>query len=286
MAHEAQVRYSKLVKEYMEANLVCKTGVVFNNRYEGDPTAGAVKIPVRSKVEVQDYDKANGINGTHGSTSYDTLLIDKDFAINEVIDGYDAKSVPDNMIADRLEQGAYTLAEKVEKISFNILETQGTVSADKTSLTKANIYEKFVDLSVMLDEANVPATGRYAIVRPDVYALLLKDTTNFIRGGNLSQEMLQKGFVGEIAGFSVLKSNLLMKDNTTVVAGKKTTTEIIVGHPQFASRVGEFSVPVHIQDLNGSGKYIGASALQGRQVMGGKVTEPTAIIVKRKEVAA
>ncbi|MCQ2434683.1 MAG: hypothetical protein MJ062_05550, partial [Oscillospiraceae bacterium] len=114
MAHEAQTRYSDLVLAKLRAELVLKDGVVFNNDYEGSPTAGAVKIPKRdTEVVVSDYDKANGISATSGSTEYDTLMIDKDVAINEVIDGFDSASVPDNLVADRLDSGTYSLALRV-----------------------------------------------------------------------------------------------------------------------------------------------------------------------------
>ena len=85
MAHEAQVRYSDLVLAKLRAELVLSDGFVFNNDYEGDPKAGAVKIPSRdTEVTVSDYDKANGISATTGSTGYVTLVIDKDKAVNEV----------------------------------------------------------------------------------------------------------------------------------------------------------------------------------------------------------
>ena len=35
----------------------------------------------------------------------------------------------------------------------------------------------------------------------------------------------------------------------------------------------DFSVPIHLQDLSGSGKYIGASAVQGRKVYDHKCNE-------------
>ena len=37
MAHELQDRYSKLVDAKLRATLVKKDGVIFNNRYEGNP---------------------------------------------------------------------------------------------------------------------------------------------------------------------------------------------------------------------------------------------------------
>ena len=47
MAHALQERYSKLVDEKLRATLVTKDNLIFNNRYEGDPKAGMVKVPVR-----------------------------------------------------------------------------------------------------------------------------------------------------------------------------------------------------------------------------------------------
>ena len=65
MAHNLQERYAKMVLAKIRKELVLKDGVVFNNDYEGDPKAGAVKIPSRdSEVTVSDYDKANGISAS------------------------------------------------------------------------------------------------------------------------------------------------------------------------------------------------------------------------------
>lgn len=284
MSHTLQERYSNLVLAKMRASLVTKENVIFNSNYEGSPKAGAVKIPVRdAEVVVSDYDKANGLAGVTGSTTYQTLTITKDKAVNEVIDGYDAQGVPDDLIADRLDSAGYSLGVDVDKYSIGILESQGTVIATKTALTKSTVYDQFIDISTALTEANVPMDGRYAIVSPAVYGLLLKDTTNFIRQGDLAQQLIATGAVGQIAGIAIYVSNNLMKGNTSVVSSKTTTTEIIAGHPTYATRVEEFSVPVHVQDLNGSGNFIGASAVQGRLVYDAKVLRPSAIVIKRIE---
>ena len=82
MGHESQTRYSKLVSAKLRNELVLRDGIVFNNDYEGNPVAGNVKIPVRdTEVQVSDYDKANGIQATNGSTSYVDLRISKDKAV-------------------------------------------------------------------------------------------------------------------------------------------------------------------------------------------------------------
>lgn len=95
MSHELQDRYSKLVDAKLRATLVKKDGVIFNNRYEGNPKAGKVKVPVRdTEVAVADYSKTDGAGATHGDTSYIDVTVDKDKAVNEIIDGFDAASRP------------------------------------------------------------------------------------------------------------------------------------------------------------------------------------------------
>jgi hypothetical protein len=266
MAHISQERYSKLVKAKIRKELKLKDGIVFNNDYEGNPTAGVVKIPVRdAEVVVSDYDKANGISGTTGSTAYETMVIDKDKAVNEIIDGFDAKSVPDNLIADRLDSAGYSLAAQIDLDGATALLAGATVVGE-SSLDKTNIYDKIVDIRTAMSKANIPDDGkRYLLVVPDTMALILK-CQEFIKASDLGDAVVQSGIVGRIAGFNVIEWN----DTTANLA-------MIAGHPRFATRAEEFAVPIHIQDLSGSGDYIGASAVQGRSVYGHKVLRSTAI---------
>lgn len=265
-AHEAQNRYSKLVLAKLRNDLVLKDGVVFNNDYEGSPAAGIVKIPVRDgEVVVSDYDKANGIQGTHGSTAYENMPITKDKAVNEVIDGYDAQSVPDNLVADRLDSAAYSMAKQIDMDGGTTLLAAATVD-NETVLTKDNIYEKIVDIRTRMNKANIPNDGkRYLLALPDAMALILK-SPEFISASSLGDEVKQTGAIGKIAGFLVIEWN----DSTA-------NLQMLAGHPRFATRAREFSVDLHLQDLSGSGKYIGASAVQGRKVYDHKVLRSVAI---------
>lgn len=266
MAHELQERYSDLVLAKLRAELVLSDGVVFNNDYEGDPTSGAINIPARdAEVAVSDYDKANGISPTGGDTGYVKMLITKDKAINEIIDGYDAEGVPDNLVADRLDSGGYSLARAIDTDGATALLSGGTVT-NVASLTAQNIYDTIVDIRTAMSKANIPNDGkRYLLVTPDTFNLVLK-SPEFIAASSLGDEVKQSGILGRIAGFNVKEWN----DSTANLA-------MIAGHPRFATRAKEFSVPVHIQDLDGSGKYIGAAAVQGRFVYDHKVLRSVAI---------
>ncbi len=269
MGHNQQERYSNLVLAKLRASLVLKDGVVFNNDYEGKPTAGAVKIPTRdTEVAISDYDKANGIAATNGKTDYVTLPIDKDKAVNEIIDGYDAASVPDNLVADRLDSAGYVLALQMDKDGATALLAGGEKSV-VAALTPETVYNAVVDIRTMMSKANIPNDGRrYLLVTPDTYALMLKDKDNFIRQGDLAEKIKATGAIGQYAGFNLYEWN----DSTANLA-------FIAGHPKFATRAKEFSVPVKVQDLSGSGKYIGASAVQGRIVYAHKVLRSKGVVL-------
>lgn len=285
MAHTAQERYSKLVDAKLRKTLVTKDNFIFNNKYEGDPKAGKVKIPVRdTEVTVKDYNKATGVDLETGSTTYMDLLIDQDKAVNELIDGFDAASVPDNIVADRLDSAGYSLGLEIDSKSINTLETTTGINIDttKTACTSSNAYQTLLKARTYLGRQGVPSEGRWAIVSPEFLENLMLDD-RFIKQGDLSQELVMAGAVGKAAGFPIFESNNLMFENTTIVSSKKTTTEFICGHPNWCHRVGEWGVNVHLQDLNGSGKFIGASAVQGRKIYGVKISKPKTVYVKRIE---
>ena len=282
MAHNLQERYSALVDVKLRASLVTKDNVIFNTRYEGNPVAGAVNIPVRdAEVAVQDYNPLTGVSLTNGDTNYIKVLISKDKAVNELIDGYQADAVPDNLVADRLDSAGYSTASSIDADALAVLGSLHTATYPSTdprygkkattSTASGKPFEDVTDASEQQDLAFVPTTGRYVIVSPSFYKQILNDKENFIKKGDLSQEIVMTGAVGEIGGYTVYRSPRLPEG-----------VEAIFGHPDFATRIDEWSVPVHLQDLAGSGKFIGASAVQGRMVYEHAVTKPQAFHILTK----
>lgn len=271
MAHELQERYAKLVDAKLRHVLVKKDGVFFNTRYQGSPKAGVVKIPVRdAEVSVQTYDKARGVEGTNGNTAYLDMAINKDYAVNEIIDGFDAAAVPDNLVADRLDSASYSMAYQQEQDATACLEAAATAMSSTAALTKTTVYEAIVDARTLLSQAKVPDDGRrWLAVAPACYALILK-SPEFISASGLGDEVKQTGAQGRIAGFNVFEDATL-----------SATTDFIAGHPDWCHHVNEWAVDVHVQDLSGSGKFIGASAVQGRNVYGYMVSKPAAVCIKK-----
>lgn len=287
-AHAHQERWSSLVDAKLRQTLVTRDNYIFNTNYEGNPKSGKVKVPVRdTEVTVKDYNKATGVDLETGTTTYMDLNIDQDKAVNELIDGFDAAAVPDNILADRLDSAGYSLALEMDQKSINLLETTSgiNVCATKTAVTDQTAYKEVLAAKTYLTRKGVPQAGRWLICSPEFMAVLMLDD-HFIRQGDLSQELKNAGAVGSVAGFAVFESGNTMYEDTKLVASKKTTTEFIAGHPNWCHRVQEWGVDVHAQDLAGSGKYIGASAVQGRKIYGLMISKPQTVYVKRTEAAA
>ena len=259
MAHQAQEQYSELVLAKLRNELVLKDGVIFNNDFDGDPTAGAVKIPTRDdEVAAGDYDRAAGLAPTTGNTAYATLTINRDKAVNEIIDGYDAAAAPDALVAERLDSAGYSLSRAMDQDGANELLGGGTV-VGVAAIDQNTVYGVLVEQRTRMSRDNIPAAGRYALCTPEVIAAVVR-SPEFTQASSLGDEVKQSGAIGRIAGFNVIEFN----DDTANLA-------LICGHPRFATRVRAWQAPVRLQSLDGSGQYIGASAVQGRMVYAHKV---------------
>lgn len=272
MAHTLQERYSSLVLEKLRKESIFLA--LFNGRYEGTPTAGAVKIPVRDgEVAVGSYNTQTGKALTYGSTTYTTLNIDKDYAVNELIDGYEAEAVPDNLIADRLDSAGYAMAHTIDNdLIALILDTSdgGTVMSSTTALTKSTVYDSVIDAIQSAKKLGVKANEMWLAVTNEVYGLMLK-CPEFIKASDLGDAVVQNGLVGRIGGVNVYETNNIA-DTTKV--------EFILGNNVFCHYVDEWAVPVGVRTL-ADGAHIGASAVQGRRVAGSLLSRPTTVLIKK-----
>ncbi len=268
-AHAAQERYSSMVLAKLRKTAIFLN--LFNNRYEGSPTAGAVKIPVRdTEVAVGDYDKTQGGELSEGTTTYETLVIDKDKYVNELIDGYDAASVPDNLVADRLDSAGYSIGITLDTELVNLLVEDGTISENTNALTKNTIYDAIVDEITPLKKLGLKVEEMWLAVTNDTYATLLK-CPEFVRATQMGDDVVKNGQVGRIAGLDVYETNNI-PDAAKV--------DFVIGNRVFCHFVDEWKVPVAVNDLKDA-KHIGASAVQGRRVYGRKISRKNTVRVKK-----
>lgn len=243
----------------------------FSRDYEGTPTAGAVKVPVRNTdVTMRDYDIKNGIGLEQSTTSYLTVPIDKNKGLNELIDGYEAAAVPDNIVAQRLESAAYSSAKTLEDDAIAALLATNTASTQPDS-TKENVYENIVKDIANIAKLGVDKNRMYVAISYDVESLLLTDEKYSNTASQIGAELAREGVVNKINGVKVITQDL------------GENVEYIVYAVDWCQKVDEWKVnPVIVDLTNGSDKYIGASALKGRFVYENVVTDAKAVIVKKK----
>lgn len=243
----------------------------FSRDYEGTPTAGAVKVPVRNTdVTMRDYDIKNGIGLEQSTTSYLTVPIDKNKGLNELIDGYEAAAVPDNIVAQRLESAAYSSAKTLEDDAIAALLATNTASTQPDS-TKENVYENIVKDIANVAKLGVDKNRMYVAISYDVESLLLTDEKYSNTSSQIGAELAREGIVNKINGVKVITQDL------------GENVEYIVYAVDWCQKIDEWKVnPVIVDLTNGSDKYIGASALKGRFVYENVVTDAKAVIVKKK----
>lgn len=245
----------------------------FSTDYEKDPATGAIKVPTRAgEVTVSDYDVLNGIALTQSATAYLTLPIDKNYGVNELIDGYEANAVPDNLAAQRVESAGFSLGLTKENYAITALLT-GTVSTDVTALTTETAYSKIAKEVSNMKKRNMKVSSMRIAVSADTELLLLTDTKFANTASTLGAELIREGVIGKINGVPV-KPNYLMGD----------TVEFIVYDKRYCQKYEVWAVEPSIQDIK-DGKHIGASALQGRMVGGLSVTNALGVQIKKNTSA-
>ena len=241
----------------------------FSTDYEIDGATGQINVPTRSaEVTISDYDILNGVALTQSATDYKVLPIDKNYAINELIDGYEAEAVPDNLRANRIEAAGYSLGLKKENMAITELVAKGTRSSDTTALTEADAYKKIAAEIANMKKRNMEVASMRVVVNADTELLLLTDSKFANTSGTLGAELVREGVIGKINGVAV-KPNYLLPEGV----------EFIIYDKRFTQKYEVWSVEPSINDIK-DGKHIGASALQGRQVGGLMVTNALGVQVK------
>ncbi|MDR2903247.1 MAG: P22 coat protein - protein 5 domain protein, partial [Clostridiales bacterium] len=168
-----------------------------------------------------------------------------------------------------MQDAAYRIADVADKyIASQYVSAGKQIGTDAApiTLTKDNIYDTIVDAGVALTEKNVPKEGRFLILPPWAYGLLLRDDRFVGTGGGGAESTLANGQVGKAAGFTIMESNNV--PNTS-----NTKYKILGGHRtawSFADQITE------TEAYRPERRF--GDAVKGLHVYGAKVTRPDALV--------
>jgi len=255
--------------------LVYGQGLVVNRNYEGEirSVGDTVRITSIGAVTIGDYTKNSTIGEPEVLTdSQKTLEITESKFFHFFVDDVDRIQAAGPLMDEAMAEAAYGLANVADQFIADMYldaEANNLVGDDTTPVvpTATSAYELLVDLSVKLDEANVPEEGRWVIVPPWYHGLMLKDDRFTKAGTVLSDGRLMNGRVGEAAGFHILKSNNV--PNTSGAKYKITAgTRMAYSFAEQVNQVEAYRPEKRFGD-----------AVKGLHLYGGKTVRPQAIAV-------
>lgn len=267
--HKRQERYADTIVKLMRKEFNIRNE--FSRDYEGSPVSGAVNVPTRNgDITLSDYDILNGITMTQSATDYIQILVDGHKAFSELVDGYEAEAVPDNIKAQRLESASYVTGKALEMSAIKALINGGTTEASTSETTEDNVYKTIATSVKNLKARGISTNDLRIAVSADTELKLLTDSKFANTAGTLGAELVRNGVIGKINGVQV-KPNYLLPENC----------EYIVYAPAWCQAIDEWKVEPSFNDIK-DGKHVGASALQGRMVYKDVVTNALAVQVKTK----
>jgi len=271
MATDARqvIGYSQISEQVLGQASVIRA--VANTEVEGTVGFETVKVYVNDLATIDDYVPGTGLSVSQDGSSYVDINTTKEKAVNELLDGYTVETAPADLVASRLEAALVKMGEQMDTDAFAAMVADGTEASEAgtgNAPTVANIYDEILALKLALDNAKAPRTGRFLIVTPEVENLLLDTDSKIILNTARGDEILTEGFVGRLLGFDIY-STVLLPDGTNAIAGQLRG---------FAFKEG-WKIPPRRQNLDGSGQFIGDSAVQGRIAYVYGAVRPTLIQV-------
>lgn len=258
--------WSARILAKLEKNLVFGQPGVVNKDYEGDIRAGGDRVHVHAfnDLTIGSYTKNSTVISYEQLTDTRvTLLIDQSKYFAFKVDDIDAAQMRPKLIDAAADRAAYQLAEDADSYIAGLYSGASTASPDNTietsQFTNTNIYQKFVDLAVLMDQVNLPDDGRFAVVPPWVKGLLLRNS-DFLAA---KSEAVLNGEVGQVAGIRILVSN-----NVKTTGSAPVVSHIMAGVPSAISYAEQI---VNVEGLRLEGSF--ADAVRGLHLYGAKVLD-------------
>ena len=254
-----------LDKSHVFANVV-------NRDYEGEikKMGDTVHINTIGAVTIGTY--TQNTDFTSGpetlATTDQTLTIDQAKYFNFQVDDIDAAQAAGDIMDKAMTRAAYGLADASDKYIAGILagaaDASNTVSTSAVALTSSNVYENVVKMRTILDKANVPTAGRWLVIPPEMYALILLDDRFVKTGGEMAEGILRTGLVAQAAGFDIYLSNNCVSANVS----EKVTYTITGGVDSAATYAEQI---VSTEAYRPEKRF--ADAVKGLHVYGAKVVD-------------
>lgn len=275
----------KLQAKYYDSSVL---SAITNNDYSGEISGQGDKVKIRTvpTLAINDYQSGQNLVVQRPESNIIELLIDKgkywNIGIDDVMDVQADIDLMNTFSADAAEQMKIAIDTDVlgsiapDVAAANKGLTAGRLSANVNlgvagtplGLTKVNIIDSILNLGLVLDEQNVPETGRF-IVLPAWASMLLKGSD--LKDASMTGDgtsPLRNGRVGQIDRFTVYSSNLLPR----VADGAVTAYSMFAGTKDGISYASQLT---KVETMRSESTF--SDLMRGLNVYGFKVTKPEAL---------
>ena len=283
MRYIPQLWANKLLVKYYDATVLA---AITNTDYEGmiKKMGDTVYIRTRPTLTIRDYTKGQTLVNEQPESEAQTLLIDKGKYWSFVADDVDKvqtdiKSFINEWTTDAAEQLKINVdtdvlgsvptdahasnrgaSAGVKSSSFAL----GVHGSSPVTVTKVDILDKLVDCGTVLDEQNVPETGRFFIIPPWMAGMIKKSDLKDASLTGDSKSPIRNGLLGMIDRFTLYSSNLL--------AGSSSDQACLFGHKDATTFATQLVKSKAQDNPNGFG-----TLHRGLMVYGYEVVKPEAL---------
>lgn len=259
---------------------------IANNDWEGEIKGQGDKVKIRTipTITISNYTKGMNLTNQVPDSAPIELNIDQGKYFSLVLDDVDAVQTDlklmDIFTNDATEQMKIAIDSdimngvKLAAAAANKGATAGLISgninlgtdAAPRAITKSNILDLFLDMGQVLDEQNVPETGRWLVI-PAWMGTALKNSDlrqAYLTGDQTSP--LRTGKIGPVDRFTVYLSNNLPKTadgDTYIMAGTRDAIS-------FASQM------TNVETIRAQSTF--GNIVRGLNVYGYGVTKPEALV--------
>jgi hypothetical protein len=284
-------------------------GDIANTDWEGEISGQGDKVIINEvpTITVQNYVAGTTLNYQVPTPSTQELLIDKGkyfaFQVNDVLAYQSAPNLIDTFSEDAAQQMRIAIDSNVLYNTFSGADAanKGAAAGAKSGgydlgtdlapivLTKDNVLNQILMMASVLDEQNVPDSGRWIVIDPLTRGLLLQSPLAQAQITGDSTSPMRNGLIGQIDRFKVYLSNQLPKavagtdtpwlsgdgsENSITSTSDLKRRVLMAGHKAAITFASQITKMETVRNPNDFGDFI-----RSLNVYGFKVVKPQALTV-------
>jgi hypothetical protein len=280
-----QIWSGKLIEKFYAATVLA---AIANTDYEGEIKNMGDTVIIRTKptISITAYSVDQPLVVQRPSSNLIELGIDFANYFNCILDDVMQLQADMNLLSMWADDAAEQMKIAIDTAVLGMIDagvvaankgvTAGKISADynlgatgaPVVVTSDTVLDSIVDMGSVLDEQNIPETGRWLLIPPWLAGKIKKSDLReaSISGDGVS--LLRNGRIGMIDRFTLYASNLL----PTATEGSAKAFRCFAGHPHgltFASQISK------IETLRSEQTF--GTLLRGLQVYGAEVIDGIAL---------